>query len=70
MPLVESLLRGSQGLGIRFVRGPAKLFAATLAAAALSSCGREGTATGPSGPMSFLTGTWRGTVTIRLGSFS
>ena len=45
---------------------PAKLFAAILAAAALSSCGREGTPTGPSGPTSFLTGTWRGTVTIQV----
>jgi hypothetical protein len=45
---------------------PAKLFAATLATAAISGCGREGTPTGPSGPMSFLTGTWRGTVTIQV----
>ena len=45
---------------------PAKLFAAILAGAAISSCGREGTPTGPSGPTSFLTGTWRGTVTIQV----
>ena len=45
---------------------PAKLFAATLATAALSGCGREGTPTGPSGSTSFLTGTWRGTVTIQV----
>jgi hypothetical protein len=45
---------------------PAKLFAAILVAAALSSCGREGTPTGPSGPTSFLAGTWRGTVTIQI----
>ena len=45
---------------------PAKLVPAILVAAALSSCGREGTPTGPSGPTSFLTGTWRGTVTIQV----
>jgi hypothetical protein len=45
---------------------PAKLAIATLVAAALSSCGREGTPTGPSGPTSFLSGTWRGTVTIQV----
>ena len=45
---------------------PAKLAIAILVAAALSSCGREGTPTGPSGPTSFLTGTWRGTVTIQV----
>lgn len=45
---------------------PAKLAIAILVAAALSSCGREGTPTGPSGQTSFLTGTWRGTVTIQV----
>ena len=45
---------------------PAKLAIAILVAAALSSCGREGTPTGPSGPTSFLSGTWRGTVTIQV----
>ena len=44
---------------------PAKLFAAILASAALSSCGREGT---PTGPTSFVTGIWRGTVTIHVNS--
>jgi hypothetical protein len=39
---------------------------AILVAVALSNCGREGTPTGPSGPTSFLTGTWRGTVTIQV----
>ena len=33
---------------------------------ALSGCGRESTPTGPSGPTSFLAGTWRGTVTIQV----
>jgi hypothetical protein len=45
---------------------PAKLTIAILVTAALSSCGREGTPTGPSGQTSFLTGTWRGTVTIQV----
>ena len=45
---------------------PAKLVTAILVAVALSNCGREGTPTGPSGPTSFLTGTWRGTVTIQV----
>src|SRR5688572_6670805 len=45
---------------------PAKLVTAILVAVALSNCGREGTPTGPSGPTSFLTGTWRGTVTIHV----
>ena len=31
-----------------------------------SGCGREATPTGPSGPTSFLVGTWRGTVTIQV----
>jgi hypothetical protein len=44
----------------------AKLAIAILIAAALPNCGREGTPTGPSGPTSFLTGTWRGTVTIQV----
>jgi hypothetical protein len=43
---------------------PAKLTITIIVTAALSSCGREGTPTGPSGPTSFLTGTWHGTVTI------
>jgi len=33
---------------------------------ALSGCGRESTPTSPSGPTSFLAGTWRGTVTIQV----
>ena len=33
---------------------------------ALSACGRESSPTGPSGPTSFLAGTWRGTVTIQV----
>jgi hypothetical protein len=45
---------------------PAKLTIAILVTAALASCGREGTPTGPSGQTSFLTGTWRGTVTIQV----
>jgi hypothetical protein len=45
---------------------PAKLALAVLVAATLSSCGREGTPTSPSGQTSFLTGTWRGTVTIQV----
>ena len=35
-------------------------------AGALSACGRESTPTNPSGPTSFLAGTWRGTVTIQV----
>jgi hypothetical protein len=45
---------------------PAKLVTAILVAALLSNCGRDGTPTGPSGLTSFLTGTWRGTVTIQV----
>src|SRR5688572_9586805 len=45
---------------------PAKLVTVILVAVALSNCGREGTPTGPSGQTSFLTGTWRGTVTIQV----
>jgi hypothetical protein len=45
---------------------PAKLAIAILLAVTFSSCGREGTPTAPSGPTSFLTGTWRGTVTIQV----
>lgn len=37
-----------------------------IAAGALSACGREATPTGPSGQTSFLTGTWRGTVTLQV----
>ena len=44
---------------------PAKLSVAILVASAFASCGREGTPTGPSGQTSFLTGTWRGTLTIQ-----
>jgi len=44
----------------------ARLSLAILPLVALSSCGREGTPTAPSGPTSFLTGTWRGTVTIQV----
>ena len=44
----------------------AKLSMAILPLVALSSCGRESTPTAPSGPTSFLTGTWRGTVTIQV----
>jgi len=39
---------------------------ALLTAATLSGCGREATPTSPSGPTSFLAGTWRGTVTIQV----
>lgn len=45
---------------------PAKPILAILVAATPASCGREGTLTGPSGQTSFLTGTWRGTVTIQV----
>ena len=38
---------------------------ALAAVGALSGCGREATPTSPSSPTSFLSGTWRGTVTIR-----
>jgi hypothetical protein len=44
----------------------AKHSVAILALVALASCGREGSPTAPSGPTSFLTGTWRGTVTIQV----
>ena len=39
---------------------------ALAAAGVLSGCGREATPTSPSGPTSFLTGTWHGTVTIQV----
>lgn len=39
---------------------------ALAAASALSACGREATPTSPSGPASFLVGTWRGTVTLQV----
>src|SRR5688572_28061353 len=45
---------------------PAKHAIAFLVAGMLTSCGRESTPTGPSGATSFLTGTWRGTVTIQV----
>ena len=38
---------------------------APAAAGGLSGCGREAMPTSPSGPTSFLVGTWRGTVTIQ-----
>ena len=44
----------------------AKLSVAILPVVALLGCGRESTPTAPSGPTSFLTGTWRGTVTIQV----
>ena len=44
----------------------AKHAIAILVALALASCGREATPTGPSGETSFLSGTWRGTVTIQV----
>lgn len=37
-----------------------------IAAGMLSACGREATPIGPSGQNSFLTGTWRGTVTLQV----
>lgn len=40
--------------------------AALVAVRALAGCGREATPTGPSGPTSFLVGTWRCTVTIQV----
>ena len=40
--------------------------AVLVIAGALSACGRESTPTTPSGPTSFLAGTWRGTVTIQV----
>ena len=44
----------------------AKHVVAFLVVGTLAGCGREGTPTSPSGPTSFLTGTWRGTVTIQV----
>ena len=43
-----------------------RLVVAASLLGALSACGREGSPTGPSGPTSFLAGTWRGTVTIQV----
>jgi hypothetical protein len=40
--------------------------ALALFVSTLSGCGREATPTAPSGPTSFLAGTWRGTVTIQI----
>lgn len=37
-----------------------------LSVCVVSGCGREPTPTQPSGPTSFLAGTWRGTVTIQV----
>ncbi len=45
---------------------PAKPVIVFLVAGTLARCGRESTPTGPSGATSFLTGTWRGTVTIQV----
>lgn len=45
---------------------PAKPAIAILIAFALASCGRETAPIEPSGQTSFLTGTWRGTVTIQV----
>jgi hypothetical protein len=39
---------------------------ALAAVGTLSACGREATPTSPSGPTSFLVGTWRGTVTLQV----
>ena len=44
----------------------AKYVLAFLVAATLAGCGRESAPTGPSGQASFLSGTWRGTVTIQV----
>jgi hypothetical protein len=44
----------------------AKYVLAFLVAATLAGCGRESTPTGPSGQTSFLSGTWRRTVTIQV----
>ena len=44
----------------------AKCMLAFLVSATLAGCGRESTPTGPSGQTSFLSGTWRGTVTIQV----
>lgn len=45
---------------------PAKPAIVFLVASTLAGCGRESTPTSPSGATSFLTGTWRGTVTIQV----
>ncbi|MEQ1907571.1 MAG: hypothetical protein ABMA15_02060 [Vicinamibacterales bacterium] len=45
---------------------PTKLAIALLVAGSLTGCGSESTPTTPSAPTSFLTGTWRGTVTIQV----
>lgn len=44
----------------------AKHAIAFLVVGTLAGCGRESTPTAPTGPTSFLTGTWRGTVTIQV----
>jgi len=44
----------------------AKHVIAFLVVGTLAGCGRESSPTGPSGQTSFLTGTWRGTVTIQV----
>ena len=44
---------------------PGRAAVALLVLSAVS-CGREATPTAPSGPTSFLAGTWRGTVTIQV----
>ena len=44
----------------------AKHFIAVLVFGTAVGCGKESTPTSPSGPTSFLTGTWRGTLTIQV----
>src|SRR5262245_64333393 len=44
----------------------AKHVIAFLVVGTLAGCGRESSPTAPSGQTSFLTGTWRGTVTIQV----
>lgn len=51
---------------MRRVHRSLRLVVAGFLLGALSACGREGSPTGPSGPTSFLAGTWRGTVTIQV----
>jgi hypothetical protein len=45
---------------------PAKHLIALLVFGTAAGCGKEGTPTSPSGPTSFLAGTWRGTLTIQV----
>lgn len=44
----------------------AKHFIAVLVFGTAAGCGKESTPTSPSGPTSFLTGTWHGTLTIQV----